>query len=411
MTPPETPEERAAMQQWIASESYQRAKERARARINQTEEHQMTVREPDIYTPDGETSFFADLYNSRAHGDQAAGERIQRHQRYEGAKTATKAGVEERATTSATMGGLIPPAYLLELYGKASRNGRVYADNCNNSTLPDTGMSVILPRITTATAAGTQATENTTVTTQDPAETDLTVNVRTIAGYLPVSRQALERSAYNDRILFEDLSARVFAQIDTQCLNGAGSAGTMLGVLQTAGIATSTASTATVAGVWPKIADVIQQINSNMGGLGYTPDKIFMHPRRWGWFAAAVDTTGRPLVSPTAADSMNPLATGESAGLWVGWSAAGPPRFHRCKHSHKHGRRHEPGLDHHPLLAGRSPVREGWRSCYFELRAAERVGSSSEPDLLFVLRFFGGPLPGRLRRGHRKRTCTARVLR
>ncbi len=296
----------------------------------------MSVREPDIYTPDAEVSFFGDLYNSRTHGDVTARERIDRHQQYEsqrrereqrGPETATKGGIEERATTSGTMGGLIPPAYLLDLYAKASRNGRVYADHCNNSTLPDTGMSVILPRLTQGTAAGAQATENTTVTTQDPTETDLTVNVRTIAGYLPVSRQALERSAYNDKILFEDLTARVFASIDSQALNGGGGSGTLLGVLQTSGIATSTASTATAAGIWPKIADVIQQVNTNVGGLGYAPDCIFMHPRRWGFFAAAVDSQGRPLVAPTAADSMNPMGVGNGAGYGAVGQLQGLPVY------------------------------------------------------------------------------------
>jgi HK97 family phage major capsid protein len=212
------------------------------------------------------------------------------------------------------MGGLIPPTYLLDLYAKAARNGRVFADQCNGGTLPDTGMSIIVPRITTATAAGVQATENTAVATQDPAETDLTVNVRTLAGYLPVSRQAIERAAYDDRILFEDLTARYWALLDTQALNGLGSGGTMLGLLQTSGIASSTASTATVAGVYPKIADVIQQINTNMGGIGYVPDKIVMHPRRWGFFDAAVDTTGRPLLGITGQPAFNIVGQGDVAG-------------------------------------------------------------------------------------------------
>jgi HK97 family phage major capsid protein len=294
------------------------ARQKARERINEKGTKMSTetrVREPDMYNQHSERSFFADMYNAQVKGDPEARENIATHQRYELQK-GDRAGddTEQRATTSTTMGGLIPPAYLLELYAKAPRNGRVYADHCNSNTLPDTGMSVILPRITTATAAGMQATENTTVTTQDPAETDLTVPVRTLAGYLPVSRQALERSAYNDRILFEDLIARLWALLDTQCLSGGGGSGTIKGVLATSGTAASTASTATIAGVWPKIADVIQQVNTNIGGLGYSPDAIFMHPRRWGWFAAAVDSQGRPLVSPTAGNGTNTIAQGDSGG-------------------------------------------------------------------------------------------------
>jgi HK97 family phage major capsid protein len=188
----------------------------------------------------------------------------------------------------------------------------VYADQCQGGTLPDVGMSVILPRLTTATAAGVQATENTTVTTQDPAETDLTVPVRTLAGYSPVSRQALERGAYSDQILFEDLIARYWALLDSQCISGSGSSGQILGVLNTSSIATSTASTATVAGVWPKIADVIQQINTNMGGIGYVATKIVMHPRRWGFFEAALDSQNRPLM-PVSGPNVNSISYPDAA--------------------------------------------------------------------------------------------------
>lgn len=270
-----------------------------------TSKDRVEVKEPDMYVSRGGRSYFADMYNAQFNNDISAKDRIEKHQRLE---------MEKRAITSTTMGGLIPPAYLLDLYAKASRNGRVYADQANGSVLPDTGMSVIIPRITTASAAGVQATENSTVTTQDVAETDLTVPVRTLAGYLPVSRQAIERAAYDDRVLFEDLTARYWALLDTQCINGSGSSGQILGVLGTSSISTSTASTATVAGVWPKIADVIQQVNSAMGGIGYVADKIIMHPRRWGFFEAALDSSNRPVLGITGQPSFNVEGTGDAAG-------------------------------------------------------------------------------------------------
>jgi HK97 family phage major capsid protein len=251
----------------------------------------LSVDEPDMYIPGGR-SFLSDLYWAELKNATDARSRIDKHQRYE---------MEKRAITSSTLGGVIPPQYLVDLYAKASRNGRVFADQCNGQSLPDAGMSIIVPRLTQGTAAASQATENTTVTTQDVTEADLTVNVRTLAGYSPVSRQAIERAAYSDTILFEDLIARYWAQLDTQSLNGAGTSGTLLGLLQTSSIATSTASTATVAGVWPKIADVIQQVNTNMGGIGYTATKVFMHPRRWGFFEAALDSQNRPLIVPSGA--------------------------------------------------------------------------------------------------------------
>lgn len=283
------------------------ARDRARAQFKPIEvdkRSRVQIREPDLYTQHSERSFMTDLYNATLKNDPDANERIQRHQRHE---------VEQRAVTSTTLGGIIPPAYLVDLYAKASRNGRVFADQCNGQDLPDVGMSVIVPRLTVGLVAGSQATENTALSTGDPTEVDLTVPIRTIGGFSPVSRQSIERAAYSDRILFEDLIARYWAVLDSQAISGAGSAGTLLGLLNTAGIATSTAGTATVVGVWPKIADVIQQISTNMGGIGYVATKIVMHPRRWGFFEAALDSQNRPLMVPSG-PGVNQMGTGTEAG-------------------------------------------------------------------------------------------------
>lgn len=249
----------------------------------------IVVREPDMYTKGGRP-FLTDLYNAQLKSDGQAAERINKHQARE---------IEKYAITSTTLGGIIPPAYLVDMYAKASRNGRVFADQCNNQDLPDVGMSVIVPRLTQGTAAAAQTTQNTAVVTQDVTETDLTVAVNTVSGYSPVSRQAIERAAYSDQILFEDLIARYWAVLDSYCLNGSGSNNQPTGLLNTGSISTSTASTATVAAIWPKIADVIQQINTAVGGLGYSATKIFMHPRRWGFFEAALDSSNRPLIVPS----------------------------------------------------------------------------------------------------------------
>jgi HK97 family phage major capsid protein len=275
------------------------------------------VKEPDIYTATGR-SFMTDLYASQIKNDGDAQERITKHQRHE---------VEKYAITSATFGGIIPPAYLVDMYAKASRNGRVFADQVNQETLPDVGMSVIVPRLTQGLAAAAQTTQNTAVVTQDITETDLSPAVNTISGYSPVSRQGIERAAYSDKILFEDLVARYWAILDTYCINGSGSNNQPLGLLQTGSISASTASTATVAGVWPKVADVIQQINSAVGGLGYVADKIIMHPRRWGFFEAAVDTQGRPLFGINGQPAFNVVGEGSSAGYGYVGRMHGLPVF------------------------------------------------------------------------------------
>ncbi len=281
-----------------STEALNRAKQRFQ-KITPSNGTSLRVTEPDMYTKDGPHLFIRDLYMSQLKNDPAASQRIGKHQALE---------VEKYAVTSGTLGGIIPPAYLIDLYAKASRNGRVYADQANGAPLPDVGMNVILPRLTAGLSAGVQTTENTALTTSDPSETDLTVPVRTIGGFSPVSRQSIERAAYSDTILFEDLIARYWALLDTQCISGTGSSGQILGVLNTSSISTSTATTASMAGIYPKIADVIQQINVATGGLGYTATKIIMHPRRWGFFEALLDTTNRPLI-PSGGPFFNAAAT------------------------------------------------------------------------------------------------------
>lgn len=286
------------------------AVQRAREQHSPIETTTVQVRvtnEPDMYTHEAET-FIRDLYAAQVKGDAAAAQRLARHQAYE---------VEKRAVTTTTMGGVIPPQYLVDLYAKAPRNGRIYADQANHQKLPDEGMSIIIPRFTAGLATGIQATQNTAVTTQDPTEVDLTVPVATIAGYSAVSRQTLERGSYSEPILFEDLIARYNANLDVQALSGSGAAGQMLGVLNTAGVSAATVSTATVVALYPKISDVIQQINTAFGGLGYVADKIIMHPRRFGAFTAALDSSNRPLLVPAQMPgASNAMAAGGAVAAY-----------------------------------------------------------------------------------------------
>jgi HK97 family phage major capsid protein len=274
------------------------------------------ITEPDLYTKRN-GRFLTDLYLRDVKNDYGASERIGKHQAFEEERWYGDLGVHERAIATGTLGGVIPPQYLVAAYAKAGRNGRVYADQANKQDLPDQGMSVIIPRLTVGLAAGVQTAESATVTTGDPTEVDLTVPVRTIAGYSPVSRQTLERAAYSEPILMEDLIARYNQTLDVQALNGSGSSGQMLGVLGTSGISTSTCSTATVIALWPKIADLIQQIATAVGGIGIVADKIIMHPRRWGAITAALDSSNRPLFPVgQGPQSVNTLAQGGTASVY-----------------------------------------------------------------------------------------------
>lgn len=291
-----------------AQEQWQSARDALEAARNGRRENgpRISVSEPDKYRRGGPHSFIQDLFKAQVMGDPIAERRVNDHHAFE---------VEKRAVTTATFGGLIPPDYLLDLYAKALRNGRVFADQVNHQPLPEYGMSLIVPRLTTGLTAGIQSAENAALATQDIVESDLTIPVRTIGGYSPVSRQSLERGVYNEDILFEDLVARIWASLDSQCISGDGTGVNILGFLSTSGIKSSAATgSSNLPAVYANIADVIQQINTATGGLGYVADKIVMHPRRWGSFVAAVDTTNRPILGISGMPVFNVDGVGNSAG-------------------------------------------------------------------------------------------------
>jgi HK97 family phage major capsid protein len=297
-----------------------------------SESVEIHVDEPDMYTKRGPRRFLDDLFAWHVRKDYAAGQRLNAHQELELQRLSERTdfdrgGWEERAMTSSTFGGLIPPVYLLDLYAKASRNGRVFIDQVNGQELPEYGMSLIIPRLTTPTAVGAQATENTTVTTQDMAETDLTIPVRTVAGYVPVSRQGLERAQYNEQILFEDLIARYWAKLDSSAIADDGTSGTFTGVNHTTGIVSSTCTGGNLIECWPNIHDVIQQITTNVGGLGFVPDRMVMHPRRWGIFAATKDTANRPLLGINGMPNFNAPGQGDAAVYGYKGDLAGLPVY------------------------------------------------------------------------------------
>lgn len=275
------------------------------------------------YRPGDRTrSFFADMYAQRYLGDAEAGQRLTRNAQEQRAILRDR-GVQLRDVTTGAFGALIPPQYLVDMYAPIMRAGRPFAEAVRRLPLPDEGMVLNIPRGTTGTAVAIQASENSAIQETDFDETTLAVNVRTIAGMQDISRQALERGSGVDEIIFADLAAAYATELDNQILNGAGTSGTHLGTLSTSGIntVTYTDATPTVAEVWPKLQAAQNEVAS---GRFMAATAWVMHPRRWAWFNAAVDSTGRPLIPPS--DPMNPMGRRDEAPLpgFVG-SLAGLP--------------------------------------------------------------------------------------
>jgi len=269
------------------------------------------VSEARTYSERSENSFVKDVYAAEIRGDYSARERLARHTRED--------AIERRDVGTAQFDGLVVPQYLTDLAAPLARAGRPTADFATTKhTLPAAGMTLNISRMTTGSSTAVQVTQNDAVSETDVDDTLLTINVRTIAGQQDVSRQAIERGTGVDSFIIADLIRSWHTTLDNQILNGAGTSGTIKGLRNSGGNAiTFTATTPTVALLYPKLADAIQQIQSN---AFVTPTHWVMHPRRLAFLLAATDTTGRPLVVPAINGPMNGVAAG--AGV-VGYGNTG----------------------------------------------------------------------------------------
>lgn len=270
--------------------------------------------EPRTYTAEAErfqgVSIFRDLVNAKT--DPAAAERLARHQREAQAH-------ELRDVGTGAFAGLTVPQYLTDMVAPIRRANRPLANLANTHPLPADGMTVNISRITTGTAVASQATENSAVQETNADDTLLTVPVVTIAGMQDVSRQAIERSTGVDSIIVQDLVSAYDAEIDRQLIHADGTSGTHLGILSTTGNVdvTYTDVSPTVAELYPKLADAVQQVQAAVYmGVSH----FVMHPRRYWWMAKEVGTSF-PFFQPSG---LTAQTAGQVAGTEYGQVHIGP---------------------------------------------------------------------------------------
>jgi HK97 family phage major capsid protein len=269
-----------------------------------------------------ERSYFRDLYLAKVSGDSDAAERLAQHSLH----VATEA--RDNNTTDTSGGEFVPPLWLIDEYVAKSRAGRVTADLCNKFALPAGTDSINVPAITTGTSVAAQATQNTAVSETDLVTASVTAPVRTYGGISDCSVQLVEQSPVAfDQVIFQDLASAHSQAIDSAVINGTGASGTHEGILNadTINSVTYTAATPTVAGLFPKLADAVQQVSSNV----FAPaNAIVMHPRRWGFLVAGLDSSNRPLVVPNSSGPTNAVATfGDVAAEAFAGTLLGLPVF------------------------------------------------------------------------------------
>jgi HK97 family phage major capsid protein len=260
--------------------------------------------EPEVYRKGGRTSYFRDLSNANLVQSRDAIERLVRNDKM----MADNAEYRALSTTDGAGGDFVPPLWMVQDFIELARPGRVAADQLRPQNLPGGTDSISLPRLATGTATAAQANQNTQIQSTDATTNSVTAAVETIAGEQVVAQQLLDQSPVNmDDVLLADLAADYAVKADLFALTN--NATNKVGLLNVTGAnaVTYTSATPTVGGLYAKLADAIQQIHTNRLMPG---DKILMHPRRWAWHNAALDSAGRPLMG-LGDGSQNSLSTSE----------------------------------------------------------------------------------------------------
>ncbi len=257
-------------------------------------------------------SFFRDLINA-PRGDADAADRLRRNN--------AEVGLESRALgNTGAVGGsggeFAPPGYLVEDYVRLARPGRVMADLFVKDDLPRGVSTINVPKVATGTTVSSQTTQLTALSQTDLTSNSLTSGIATIGGKQVISQQLLDQSAIPfDKVVMQDLAGAHAANLGQQVITGLGTGGVLRGYLTppSTSVTTWTQAAPTAAGFYGQLAKTQQQIQTTRF---VPPDAVIMHPRRWAWLASFTDSTGRPLVVPSAggfnamADPANANASG-----------------------------------------------------------------------------------------------------
>lgn len=217
-------------------------------------------------------------------GDYNARERTQRHMSEEIVERGAE--IEQRATTTGSFAGLVVPQYLTDLVAPAAAAARPFADICNKHELPSVGTTVNISRITTATSAAAQSSENSSVSNTDIDDTLLTETMFTVAGQQVMSRQSIERGVGTEEITLNDLVRRYHSELDRKLLNDA-----TTGLTNVAQSVAYTDASPTAAELYPKLLNAQANLEAVMLDQGVGDVYAVMHSRRWAWLQSQVGTS------------------------------------------------------------------------------------------------------------------------
>jgi HK97 family phage major capsid protein len=175
--------------------------------------------------------------------------------------------------------------------------------------------SINLPKVSSGTTVGVQATQNSAVSDTAMTTTSVSSGITTISGKQIISMQLIQQSGIPfDQVILEDLALAYATQVDQQVLYGSNASGQVRGLV---GAATNTAFTtaspapASVTNANSLYYTVQKSAAAVQRGRFLPADAVIMSPERWAWVLGSVDANARPFVIPDG-NNFNPVGTAGS---------------------------------------------------------------------------------------------------
>jgi HK97 family phage major capsid protein len=220
------------------------------------------------------------------------------------------------ATASASGGGaaaFVPPAVILEQFTEYRSPYRAFADQCNSSVpLPDYGLEVYVPTVTTGSTVTTQ-TEGSAVSEGDPVTSFAAGQVVNKAGQITVTQQYLDRAGpgiAGDQLLFAQIKSQLDSQIDVYALAQA-----LSGAQTVTNNGAFTVTTASGVGGFLKDLKTAKNSLHDTAGVRLRGTHCFATGDFVDYISSYADAQGRPLFSPSYDGNHLPIRSqGDPAG-------------------------------------------------------------------------------------------------
>lgn len=258
-------------------------------------------REERTYRPDFDpkgTEFLRDFVSGTVFGDFGAQQRLGRHMDEE----RVERGQEFRANVpSANFGSLVVPTYLTDMYAPKAKANRPLADAMRKHTLPASGNTIEIAKITTATTTAVRSDETSAVSETNIDDTSFSVNVLEVAGAQSLSRKSVMRGTGIDDVVWQDLYSSYATTVDSTIINQA-----TTGLDAVATQVAYTDSSPTAAELYPKLLAAGAAVEAALLDQDPNGTAYVMHSRRWAWIQSQLSSTF-PLIA-------QPFNVGQSVG-------------------------------------------------------------------------------------------------